>query len=66
MSASWKGLQKGGACKQQCFFAIAVPWSQTMCIISMKQNAIAFVPAGMMKIGFVTTTPSQVSNNYKR
>jgi hypothetical protein len=37
MSASWKGLRKGGACKQRFFFfAIAVHWNPTMCITPMK------------------------------
>ncbi len=36
MSARWKGLRKGGACKQRRFFAIAVHWNLTMCINEVK------------------------------
>ncbi len=46
-------------------FVIAVPWSQTRSIIPMRSNAIDFALRGMMKVGCVTTTPSQVNKCFK-
>jgi hypothetical protein len=58
LSASWKGLQKGGACKQ-CRFL-------TMFITQMTRNVIVSVPRETMIIGFVTTITSPVSNSYNK
>jgi hypothetical protein len=56
MSAQWKGLQKGGACKQSRFFAIVAQLNLNMFIVSMILNAVAFVQTDWTKIGFVTIT----------
>jgi hypothetical protein len=65
MSAQWKGLQKGGACKQSRFFAISALLNLNMFIIPIILNAIASVQIDWTKIGFVTNTILQQMKQFK-
>jgi hypothetical protein len=66
LSASWKGLKKGGTCKQKRFFVTAAPWSLIRPTIPMKRSVLDFALKEQMTVGCAITMTLQVSSNFSK